>query len=113
MGEREGQRGAWRACFPWAKGANVGQSAGTDSLRNPYGRCTTVVDAYFVHLVGLRALNMSWCTQVTDAAFAHLQGIKSLDMSCCSQLTITDAALANLRGIHTLGLHDCTLYLNK
>ena len=61
----QGSIALWRACVPRAKGANVGQH-GQYGL-NPSGRRTIVVDADFVHFVGLRALNMSWCRQVTDA----------------------------------------------
>jgi hypothetical protein len=47
-------RGAWRGCFPRARGANVsGQWRG--------GRRTPVTDADFVHLAGLQRLNMSNC----------------------------------------------------
>ncbi len=99
VGERKGQRGAWRACFPKARGANV---------NNKYlHRRTDVVDADFVHFVGLRVLNISECEQVTDAAFVHLQGIHTLNMWGCNQPTITDAAFANLRGIHTLRMSHC------
>ena len=46
----------------------------------------------------------SWCSQatITDATFVHLRGIKSLNMFCCNQATITDAALVHLRGIQML-----------
>ncbi len=69
----------WRACFPRALGANVGQRGQWGE--NPNGRLTAVVDADFVLLGGLKALNMSWCRQVTDAAFVHLRGIERLYMS--------------------------------
>ena len=88
----------WRACFPRARGANVGQLGGL----NLSGRLTAVVDGDFVHFVGLRALNMSWCTQVRDAAFVHIRGIQTLDMSWCNQATITDAAFEHLKGIQVL-----------
>ncbi len=112
VGEREGQRGAWRACFPQARGANVGGRGGSghDDCGRPtpiIGRHLPMRDADFVHFVGLRALNMSYCKRVTDAAFVHLQGIEKLDMSHCNQDTITDAAFTNLRGIHTLNMSDC------
>ena len=59
----------------------MGQHEGARWWRSPNGRLTAVVDGDFVHIGGLRALNMSWCTRVTDAAFVHLRGIKELDMS--------------------------------
>ena len=49
----------WRACFPHARGANVGQLVGVKEWQNPNGRRIPVVDGDFVHFVGLRALNMS------------------------------------------------------
>ena len=61
-----------------------------------------VTDADFVHLAGLRELNMSHCVKVTDAAFVHLRGIHTLNMYWCNQRTITDAAFVHLAGIHTL-----------
>ena len=67
----------WRACFPRARGANVLQY---EQWLNPNGRRTPLVDADFVHFVGLRGLNMSRCTQVTDAAFEYLKGIQVLDI---------------------------------
>ena len=102
-----GSLALWRACFPRARGANVEQCEGDEEWENPSGRRTPVVDADFVHFVGLRALNMSYCKQVTDAAFVHLQGIEWLDMSECNQPAITDAAFANLHGIHTLNMEGC------
>ena len=49
----KGSIAAWHASFPRARAANV-------SLRVPWakGRATSVVDADFVHLQGLRALVM-------------------------------------------------------
>jgi hypothetical protein len=96
----------WRACFPRARGANVGQRGQWGE--NPNGRRTAVVDAAFVHFVGLRALNMSWCTQVRDAAFVHIRGILELNMTYCSQVTITDAAFAHLVGIQRLSIWGCS-----
>ena len=87
-----GSLAQWRACFPRARGANVGQRVRDGLYQNPNGRRTAVVDGDFVHFVGLRALNMSYCRQVTDAAFVHLRGIEKLNMSLCNQATITDAA---------------------
>jgi hypothetical protein len=100
----------WRACFPRARGANVGQRIWGEGWQNPNGRRTPVVDADFVHFVGLRALKMSWCTQVTDAAFEHLRGIQKLDMSECNQDTITDAAFEHLKGIQRLDMSGCNQY---
>ena len=95
-----GSIGAWRACFPWARCANVRMNYG--------GRSSPVVDADFVHFVGLWELNMANCMAVTDAAFVHLRGIRVLDMTGCSQLTITDAGLAHLVGIQKLCIWGCT-----
>ena len=98
------QKGAWRGCFPRARGANVSGKG----YSNPNGRRAPVVDADFVHFVGLRRLNMSLCSAVTGAAFAHLAGIQSLDMSECHQRTITDAAFVPLAGIQSLIMAGCT-----
>jgi hypothetical protein len=95
----------WRACFPRAIGANV--SEGDADEHEGGGRLTPVVDADFMHFVGLRALNMSWCWQVTDAAFVHLRGIERLNMHRCSQAAITDAAFVHLRGIQELDMGGC------
>jgi hypothetical protein len=95
----------WRACFPRARGANVGQR-GWGRWENPNGRLTAVVDGDFVHFVGLRVLNITWCTQVTDAAFVHLRGIERLNMSC-NNLAITDAAFVHLRGTKELDMSSC------
>ena len=96
---------AWRACFPRARCANVAtkfawQGAGT-------ARTTSVVDADFVHFVGLQELNMALCRAVTDAAFVHLQGIHTLDMTYCDQPAITNAAFSHLVGIKRLGIWGC------
>ena len=92
-----GSVASWRACFPKARWANV----------NGYMRRTPVVDADFVHFVGLRRLDMRWCSSITDAAFVHLKGIHTLEMGVCSQPTITDAAFVQLKGIHTLNMAAC------
>ena len=84
--------GTWRACFPRARCANVWPN---------------VVDADFVHLEGLREVDMASCCLVTDAAFVHLRGIHTLDMSDCGRSFITDAAFAHLSGIHTLDCSYC------
>jgi hypothetical protein len=97
-----GSVAAWRACFPRARWANVNGYFGEGGRRAP------VVDADFVHFVGLRRLDMSWCTSITDAAFVHLKGIHTLDMFACSQTIITDAAFVHLKGIQTLNMADCS-----
>ena len=99
----KGSVAAWRACFPRAMWANVGQDRYPDYI----GRRTPVVDADFVHFVGLRRLYLFGCTSITDAAFVHLTGIKSLNMAHCNQATITDAAFVHLKGIHTLNMTFC------
>ena len=88
--------GRWRRALPAAVAASVRSNK-------------RLVDADFVHLRGLRALDMSWCYQagITDGAFAHLGGIHTLNMSFCWQKTITDAAFAHLVGIHTLDMRGC------
>jgi hypothetical protein len=95
-----GSVAAWRACFPRARWANVNQLYGG-------GRRTSVVDADFVHFVGLRRLDMRSCRSITDAAFVHLKNIHALKMSACNQATITDAAFVHLKGIHTLNMALC------
>ena len=93
----------WRACFPRARCANVRMWAFVGGMV----RRAPVVEADFVHFVGLWELNMAKCTAVTDAAFVHLRGIRVLDMSLCSQPTITDAGLARLVGIKKLCIVGC------
>ena len=95
----QGSIGGWRACFPWARCANV--SAAWD------GRSAPVDDADFVHFVGLWELDMCHCRAVTDAAFVHLRGIHVLDMNGCNQPAITDAGLAHLVGIQKLCIAGC------
>ena len=85
-----GSIAAWRACFPRARCANVRK---WDFNFGAPVRRTPVVDSDFVHLEGLRELNMAGCTAVTDAAFVHLRGIHTLDMSCCAQTTLAAAQL--------------------
>ena len=99
-----GSIGSWRACFPRARCANVRMRA----WRGGVVRRIPVVDADFVHFVGLWELNMMDCTAVTDAAFVHLRGIRVLDMTGCSQPTITDAGLAHLVGIQKLCIWGCS-----
>jgi hypothetical protein len=100
-----GSIGAWRACFPRARCANVRR---WDSGDYAVVRSAPVVDADFVHFVGLRELNMRSCTAVTDAAFVHLRGIRVLDMGLCNQPSITDAGLAHLGGIQKLCIAGCS-----
>ena len=101
----KGSIGGWRACFPWARCANVRMwvPGGVGVVRR-----TPVADADFVHLEGLRELHMAGCKAVTDAAFAHLRGIHTLNMSGCSQPTITAAAFQHLAGISQLSMHWCS-----
>jgi hypothetical protein len=95
----------WRACFPKARWANVREYG---VWKEPGGRMTPVVDADFVHFVGLRRLNMMYCRSIADAAFVNLKGIHTLSMTGCNQPTITDAAFVHLKGIHTLNLACCS-----
>ena len=97
-----GSIGAWRACFPRARCANVRKRSRDDAWR-----VAPVVDADFVHFVGLWELDMTSCMAVTDAAFAHLRGIRVLNMQMCDQPTLTDAAFAHLVGIQKLSIFGC------
>ena len=99
-----GSIGAWRACFPRARCANVRMLP----LFWHTHRTAPLVDADFVHFEGLWELNMSFCKDVTDAALAHLRGIRVLNMSGCLQLTLTDAGLAHLAGISRLSIAHCS-----
>jgi hypothetical protein len=101
-----GSIGAWRACFPRARCANVQMWVYGDEGETEV-RDAPVVDADFVHFEGLWELNMAGCIDVTDAAFVHLRGIRTLNMSECSQPAITDAAFAYLAGVKRLGMWDC------
>ena len=85
---------SWRRCFPRATAANV------------YGRLD-LTDADFVHLRGIRKLNMGLCRQITDGGIAHLSGIHTLAMCDCK--LVTDAGLSHLRRIHTLEIPNCNL----
>ncbi len=71
--------------------------------------CTTIGDGAFVHLSGIHKLDMSRCNQttITSAAFVHLKDIKTLIMWFCNQLTISDVAFSNLTKIHTLDISYC------
>ena len=97
----QGSLAACRACFPRALFANVARmsSCGGEVRTAP------VADADFVHLAGLRELNLLGCWGVTDAAFVHLRGIRSLEMCLCHR--VTDAAFVHLRGIHLLDMSPC------
>ena len=87
---------SWRKCFPLAAAASV---------RFRYD----LASADFVHLRGLRTVDMYNCFQegVGDAAFAHISGVRVLDMSGCDQTTITSAIFASLRGISELSMLAC------
>ena len=87
-----GSLAAWRACFPGAVAANLRERR---DLR----------DADFVHLAGVKVLDMWCCRGITDAGLAHLTGIHTLNMSYCTG--ITDAGLAHLTDIHTLRMERC------
>jgi hypothetical protein len=119
------QQGAWRACFPRARAANVQSAFGASPRRPPLtdedfahlagvqelimSGSAGVTGAGFVHLRGsLLALDMSRCPGVTDAAFAHLRGLRSLDMTLCTQ--VTDGALAQLAGggLRVLAMGGCS-----
>ena len=86
----------WRAANPDALVADVW---GRDDL----------VDADFLHLVNIKALNMACCTNpgLSHAAFVHLRGLHTLLMYDCKQSSIVDAAFAHLRGLHTLWMEGC------
>jgi hypothetical protein len=100
-----GSIAAWRACFPRARSANVRMLKPV--FDDGIVREAPVLDADFVHLEGLRELNMMGCQAVTDAAFAHLRGIHTLDMMWCNQPAITDSAFVNLVGIQRLSIWGC------
>ena len=115
-----GRLSSWRSCFPLARAANLHRNkslAGPDFVHlrgvrkvNMWGCSqTTITDAAFAHVRGIHTLNMSGCNQdtITDAAFAYLQGIHTLNMSGCNQASITDAAFAHLASIHTLYMAGC------
>ena len=115
-----GSVASWRACFPKARTANMGDNKtvtdadfalleGIHKLNMGGCNQATITNAAFAHLRGIHMLYMGGCNQatITDAAFAHLRGIHSLDMCGCNQATITDAAFMNLRGIHTLYMGEC------
>ena len=66
-----GSLALWRACFPHAISADVHDRG-------------DLVDADFVHLRGVRRLNMMRCSGDTDDAFVHLRGIHTLEVGGCS-----------------------------
>ena len=86
----------WRKANPNAKYANI---SGRKDL----------TDEDFVHLKGIKHLNMQGCNQagITNQAFVHLKDIKHLNMVLCNQPGITDDAFENLEGIDTLYIRDC------
>jgi hypothetical protein len=102
----QGSVAAWRACFPRARWANV-TGHNDDTSSGSDGRRTPVVDADFVHFVGLRRLNMSFCPSITDAAFVHLKGIHTLSIAGCKQPSLTDAAFIHLKGLYSLNMYAC------
>ena len=111
----KGPLAAWRAAHPGSEVANVLWRVGlTDAdfvhlagvKRLNMEQCTGVTDAGLAQLAGVHTLHMERCTGVTDAGLAHLRGIHTLNMREC--IGITDAGLAHLRGIHTLGMAGCT-----
>ena len=87
------------------------RTANTGALlvANVAGRAD-LTDADFVHLAGIKALDMRWCTNsgLTDAAFMCLRGLHTLWIWGCNQASITDAAFAHLHGLHTLYMFGCT-----
>ena len=112
--------GRWRRAFPRAVAANVSSNQrlrdadfvhlrGLRELDMSFCRLAAITDAAFAHLTGIHTLYMDGCNQatITDAAFAHLRGIYALHMNNCIQLTITDAAFEHLTGIHTLVMDGC------
>ena len=92
----EGPLSAWRAANPDALVANVCYRA-------------DLTDADFLHLAGIKVLDMAYCTNpgLMDTAFVHLRGLHTLWMYGCNQASITDAAFAHLHGLHFLGMGYC------
>lgn len=85
---------AWRKANPRAEALNV---RGRIDLK----------DADFVHVRGIKKLNIAECRQLTDAAFEHFEGLHTLILNGCNQRAITDAAFRHLKGIHTLVMRGC------
>ena len=79
----------WRESFSCATSAKLGEG---------------VTDACFPYLKGVLKLDMSWCRKITDASFIHLNGIKELNI-CGTK--VTDSAFEHLSGIHTLNMNWC------
>ena len=115
-----GPLAAWRAANPGALVANVWRRfdlvdadvvhlVGIKALQMSFCTNPGLTDAAFMHLHGLHTLWMSGCTQpsITDGAFAHLHGLRDLQMNACFQRTITDAAFMHLRGIQLLDMTTC------
>ena len=114
----QGPLAAWRAANPGALVANVKERldltdadfvhlVGIKALNMAECANPGLTDAAFAHLRGLHTLWMTGCTQLTDGAFVHLRGLHTLRMGHCSQPAITDAAFAHLRGIQRLGMSGC------
>ena len=113
-----GPLAAWRAANPGALVANVCfrgdltdadfvHLAGIKALNMAGCSNPGLTDAAFVHLRGLHTLVMQGCTQLTDGAFAHLHGLHTLWIDFCNQPAITDAAFLHLRGIQVLIMIEC------
>lgn len=66
--------------------------------------CFQFSDADFVHLKGIKELNIE-STNIGDAAFEYLEGIHSLSISQ-SGGHITGAGFVHLKGIHTLSMPE-------
>ena len=62
----------------------------------------TITDAAFVHLSGIKVLNMRFCKQptITGATFEHLRGVCDLDMAGCTALVVLAAKRVGVR-VHT------------
>ena len=110
-----GPLAVWRAANPGAEVANVeGREYLPDEdfvhlvglkAVNMWG-CRGINNACLAHLTGIHTLEMFGCRGITDAGLAHLAGIHTLNMRWCER--ITDAGLAHLTGIHTLDMDGCT-----
>lgn len=104
-----GNISSWRACFPKARAANVG-----NYMFNPGSRKIPLKDADFVHFQGITELNMYYQSGVTDKAFKNLMGIKKLNMGGCNTYSISDVAFQYLDGIEELNMFACKQkYQNK
>jgi hypothetical protein len=70
----------------------------------------TITNNAFVHLKGIKELDMGCCRQhtITDATFIHLAGIHTLNITGCRQPGFTDNAFVHLNGIHTLIINYCS-----